>query len=89
MGHQLNIKSDEAYRLASELAALKGESLTEAVTASLRERLERERRVGDQEERAQDVMRLAAELQAHVEGPLLTNEELDTLLYDPRTGLPR
>jgi antitoxin VapB len=89
MGHQLNIKSDEAYRLAAELAALKGESLTEAVTVSLRERLERERRAADQEERARDVMRLAAELQAHVEGPLLSNEELDALLYDPSTGLPR
>ena len=89
MGHQLNIKSDEAYRLAFELAALKGESLTEAVTASLRERLERERRAGGPEERARDVMRLAAELQAHVEGPLLSNEELDALLYDAKTGLPR
>lgn len=39
----LSIKSDEADRLAREVAALTGESLTEAVTNSLRERLERER----------------------------------------------
>lgn len=89
MGHQLNIKSDEAYRLAAELAALTGESLTEAVTVSLRERLERARRAADRDARVQDVMRLAEELRAHVEGPLLSNEQLDTLLYDPETGLPR
>jgi antitoxin VapB len=40
----LNIKNDEAHRLASELAELTGESLTSAVTLALRERLARERR---------------------------------------------
>jgi antitoxin VapB len=40
----LSIKSGEADRLAREVARLTGESLTEAVTTSLRERLERERR---------------------------------------------
>lgn len=37
----LNIKNDEAHRLARELAAKTGETLTEAVTESVRERLER------------------------------------------------
>ncbi|MCB9530155.1 MAG: type II toxin-antitoxin system VapB family antitoxin, partial [Myxococcales bacterium] len=37
----LSIKNDEADRLARELAALTGESLTEAVVVSLRERLAR------------------------------------------------
>ena len=37
----LSIKSKEAYRLARELSQLTGETLTEAVTTSLRERLER------------------------------------------------
>jgi antitoxin VapB len=41
---QLNIKNDEAHKLASELAELTGESLTSAVTLALRERLARERR---------------------------------------------
>ncbi len=40
---QLNIKNGEAYRLATELATLTGESLTEAVTKALAERLEQER----------------------------------------------
>jgi antitoxin VapB len=35
----LNIKNDEAHRLAQELAAATGESLTDAVTEALRDRL--------------------------------------------------
>lgn len=38
----LSIKSDEADRLARQLAAETGETLTEAVVRALRERLERE-----------------------------------------------
>jgi antitoxin VapB len=37
----LSIKTEEADRLARQLAALTGETMTEAVTRSLRERLER------------------------------------------------
>ena len=37
----LSIKSDEADRLAREVAAATGETLTDAVVWSLRERLER------------------------------------------------
>jgi len=40
----LSIKSEEADRLAREVAQRTGESLTEAVVVSLRERLERTRR---------------------------------------------
>jgi antitoxin VapB len=43
----LNIKSAETDRLARELAALTGESITVTVTRSLVERLERERRGRD------------------------------------------
>ena len=39
----LSIKTAEADRLARALAALTGETMTEAVTAALRERLLRER----------------------------------------------
>lgn len=38
----LSIKTDEADRLARDLARLTGESMTEAVTVALRERLARE-----------------------------------------------
>jgi antitoxin VapB len=40
----LSIKSEEADRLAREVASLTGESLTQVITAALKERLERERR---------------------------------------------
>jgi len=40
----LNTKNDEAHELATELARLTGENLTNAVTLALRERLVRERR---------------------------------------------
>jgi antitoxin VapB len=39
----LSIKSDEADRLARELTAETGETLTEAVVIALRERLDRQR----------------------------------------------
>lgn len=40
----LSIKSDRADRLARELAAATGESITEAVTIAIEDRLIRERR---------------------------------------------
>ena len=39
----LSIKSDDADRLAREVAALTGESLTRVITPALKEWLERER----------------------------------------------
>ena len=42
-GMALSIKTDEADALARELAAVTHESLTQAVTTALRERLERVR----------------------------------------------
>lgn len=57
----LSIKNDEADDLARQLANLTGESLTDAVTESLRQRLERERRA-----RGRDVRQLVAEAQAKV-----------------------
>jgi antitoxin VapB len=44
----LTIRSVEADRLARELAAATGETLAEAVTAALRERLERRRNIRPQ-----------------------------------------
>jgi antitoxin VapB len=41
---QLNIKSDEAHKLATELAKLTGETMTFTVTQALRECLARQRR---------------------------------------------
>lgn len=62
MAHQLNIKSEEGYRLATELSLLTGESLTASVTEALRERLEKERRQRDRTARIARLLALAAEI---------------------------
>lgn len=82
----LNIKNVETYRLAQELAALTGESLTSVVTEALRERLDRVR-----DERG---MSLAGRLLAIGNdcAPRLTepfrSADHGDLLYDEH-GLPR
>lgn len=47
MGAQLNIKSEDAYQLASQLSELTGESMTTVVTKALRTELDREQRPRD------------------------------------------
>jgi antitoxin VapB len=78
MASQLNIKSEDGYRLATELSALTGESLTTAVTEALRERLEREHRARD---RAQKLTRLTA-LAAEIRASLRPGAGGEELLYD-------
>ena len=55
----LNIKNDETCRLARELAQLTGESMTGAITAALRERLERETRARSVETRLKAMRAIA------------------------------
>ena len=43
----LNIKNDEAHRLAREIAAATGSSLTDAVVTALREKLASVRKEGE------------------------------------------
>ena len=83
----LNIKNDETCRLAAELARLTGETKTGAITVALRERLERERRTRDIEERRRDI-RAIAERCAKLMGPGPSAVEHGDFLYDER-GLPR
>jgi antitoxin VapB len=85
----LNLKQPEVYRLARELAATTGESMTEAVRRSLEERLERVRvsREGEVERRAGRLLELGALLRERApEGWF--DQDLDALLYDD-AGLPR
>ena len=83
----LNIESDEILRLAEELASLTGETVSEAVTVALRERLERVRRERRVEERLQS-MRAISQRTARMlrDGPSAV--EHGDLLYDER-GLPK
>ena len=88
MGMQLNIKSDEAYRLATRLAELTGESRTTAVTELLRDRVTELERKQQAQERVRQVVAIAAEIRAEI---LQNGHSLDFStdeLYDPDTGLP-
>ena len=82
----LNIKNPEAHRLAEELASETGESMTEAVTQALRERLSRVRRSGS-ERLADRLERIAKDCAAHLKEPFRSIDHGD-LLYDDK-GLPR
>ena len=86
MGAQLNIKSEDAYRLASRLAELTGESLTSVVIDALREKLVREERARDRQERLRRVREIAADIRRHMRHPLPTSDH--DWLYD-ENGLPR
>jgi antitoxin VapB len=81
----LNIKNPETHRLATELARLTGETLTQAVTEAVRERLER---VSRQRRKASaaELLAIGQRCAAHLHTPA-TSAEHATLLYD-RQGLP-
>ena len=85
MGAQLNIKSEDAYRLASRLAELTGESLTSVVTEALQAELERQERQRDRQARVDHVMEIAREFRAHMREPVSSDT---SWLYD-EDGLPK
>ena len=82
----LNVKNQETYQLADELAKLTGESLTEAVTEAVRERLDRIRR--DQGVGLSDrLLRIGRDCAKRLREPYRSADHGE-LLYDER-GLPR
>lgn len=92
MPAQLNIKSEEAHRLASELARLSGASMTEVIVDSLRDRLGRVRyaRTSDEErarEKEHGFYDLVVGSRELWKGSMLSLDHGD-LLYD-EDGLPR
>ncbi len=82
----LNIKNEDAHRLARQLVKLTGESLTEAVTQAIRERLARlrERRPPDLADR---LVVIGKDCAAHLKEPFRSIDHGE-LLYDEK-GLPR
>ena len=78
----LNIKNNEAHRLATELACLTGESLTSAVILALQERLARERRRPDQV--AARLMKIGSQYSALTD----TGRSSDEILGYNDQGLP-
>jgi antitoxin VapB len=82
----LSIKDPDADRLARELAARTGETLTEAIVTSLRERLERERRKARRRGLADDLGEIGRRCASL---PLLDKRTADEILGYDRDGLPR
>ena len=82
----LNIKNEEAYRLAAELSRITGESLTTAVTTAIRERLDR---VRDQKapSLADRLLEIGKDCAERLKEPVRSADHAD-LLYDEH-GLPR
>jgi antitoxin VapB len=79
----LSIKTDEADHLARQLAALTGESLTDAVTVALRERISRLRPPEDLF--LERIRRLQDEIAAH---PVVDNRTADEIIGYDENGLP-
>jgi antitoxin VapB len=86
MGAQLNIKSEDAYRLASRLSELTGETLTTVVTRALRSELDREQRLRDKAALKADLLAIAADIKANMPGDVTSDH---SWLYDDETGLPK
>ncbi len=83
----LNIKNDEAHRLAAEIAAQTGDSLTGAVLAALREkRAALAAAEGPDPVRLAEILRIANETGAAARAAGATSDHDD--LYD-EIGLPR
>jgi antitoxin VapB len=82
----LNIKDDEADRLARELAAETGESITTAITLAVRERLERLRGAVPCQQRRQVLTQLAERSAAR---PIRDPRTPDEILGYGPDGIPR
>ncbi len=84
---QINIKNDEAHRMAQELSRLTGENMTQAVTSAIAERLSR-KKAQKRTSRAgvrQKLDELIKEFQAL---PALDKRNPDDILYN-EDGLPK
>jgi antitoxin VapB len=82
----LNIKKDETHKLAIKLAKLTGESMTEAVTKAIRDRIEQvraERGAG----LAERLTSIGKDCASHLKEPFRSTAHGD-LLYDEK-GLPK
>lgn len=84
----LNIKNPRAHELAVEVAAVTGESLTDAVIHSLEERRDRLKPMP----KPLDVERIEAllkEIRAVAPPSFFEDDDPTAFLYDDETGLPK
>jgi len=73
----LSIKTEEADRLARELAELRGETITEAVTVALREQCAREKAQRTPEQKMADLEAFLDSIEGHYDRRPVTKEEWD------------
>jgi antitoxin VapB len=74
----LSIKTEEADRLARELARLRGETITEAVTVALREQCAREKgRPRTKEQKAAAIDEIVERMRPYLDARPVTKEEWD------------
>jgi len=83
MGAQLNIRSQEAYELAADIAERTGESLTQVVLAALRARRDELTKA----ERFERAMAICREARSRMTAEFLALDH-DEMLYD-EFGLPK
>lgn len=83
----LNIKNEEAHRIAAELARVRGTTVTRAVTEALRNELERERRRCGEKPLPAQLLEIGRRCAAHVRKPVSSGDHAK-ILYDD-AGLPR
>lgn len=82
----LSIKNPETERLARQLARTTGESLTQAVTEALRDRLVRETgHKGDLDQLREDIRRIQEEV---ARLPVLDDRTPDEIIGYDENGLP-
>ena len=91
MGVQMNIKSAEAVELARALAEKTGESLTQAVTVALRQRMQGLARDTDRAWREAEIDRVQAEVQKMMKEKGFTAADVWQDMEDmyDEHGLPR
>jgi antitoxin VapB len=83
-----NVKNDETDRLLRELTTLTGETLTDAITIALSERLQREQRLRAAMDDPDDTS-LGAAIARLRSLPVLDHRSDDEILGYDDTGLPR
>ena len=82
----LNIKNDETYELAKRLASLTGETMTQAVTVALRDRLAREKAKRNRSGVAQRLMEIGRRSAGR---PVLDDRSPDEIIGYDDQGAPR
>jgi antitoxin VapB len=86
----LSIKGEEADKLARQVAALTGENITEAVTESLRERLDRLEKEKRVDKTVQEVLAISRAFRREMEksGESFSSTDHGDMFYD-EFGLPK